>query len=53
MQILNFYLNYPDDELAIQHRNANKLGVLDLTSDERAKMVDSIDVSDEFKFNIR
>jgi hypothetical protein len=41
MKILNSYLCYPDDELANHHRNANRLGILDLNSDERIKMVDS------------
>lgn len=53
MQILNFYLNYPDDELANHHRNANRLGILDLTSEQRVKMVDSQELTDEFKWNIR
>jgi hypothetical protein len=38
MQILNYYLSFPDDELANNHRNANRLGLLDLTADERVKL---------------
>lgn len=53
MHILNFYLNYPDDELANHHRNANKLGILDLTSEERVKMAESQSLTEEFRFNIR
>jgi hypothetical protein len=38
MHLLNSYLSYPDDDLANCHRNANKLGLLDLTVEERIKM---------------
>ena len=38
MHILNSYLSYPDDELANAHRSANKLGLLDLTVEERVKL---------------
>ena len=53
MKILNYYLCYPDKELAKQHRDANRLGILDLTFEERIKMVDSEQLTDEFKRNIR
>ena len=39
MIILNSYLGYPDDELADNHRYANKLGILDIHAEERTKMI--------------
>ena len=38
MLILNSYLSYPDDQLANNHRFANKLGRLDLSAEERVKV---------------
>ena len=38
MHILISYLSYPDDELANAHRSAYKLGLLDLTVEERVKL---------------
>lgn len=53
MHILNSYLSYPDDWLANNHRNANKLGLLDLTVEERVKLAESQDLDDDYKHNIR
>lgn len=53
MVILNSYLGYPDDFLANNHRKANRLGLLDLTPQERAKLVqEEDDVSPVIKENV-
>lgn len=38
MEILNKHLSYPDDELTNFHRLANKLGLLDLETEERSRI---------------
>lgn len=54
MLILNSYLGYPDDLLANTHRNANKLGLLDLKAEERERMIMNLDNVDPYlKTNVR
>jgi hypothetical protein len=54
MLALNTYLGYPDDLLANNHRNANKLGLLDLTVEERTKLVMNDEEVDPYiKTNVR
>lgn len=54
MLILNSYLGYPDDLLANTHRNANKLGLLDLKAEEREKMIMNLEEVDPYlKTNVR
>jgi hypothetical protein len=49
MDILNRYLSYPDDELANNHRIANKLGLLDIEAELRARLAESGGMSAETK----
>jgi nitrate reductase assembly molybdenum cofactor insertion protein NarJ len=37
-RILNVYLSYPDTDLATKHRNANRLGQLDLKAQKKRNM---------------
>ena len=49
MTILNRYLSYPDDELANNHRLANKLGLLDIDASLRNELAENKGMGEDMK----